>query len=66
MRNPMLKRRSKSQRPPKARTSEAPPQEAPVAANAIVPAEELSPEGVTPPAIDELAALDAGWDNLPS
>jgi hypothetical protein len=62
----MSKRRSRSQRPPKARTSEPPPQEPAVAQTRTPSPEGLPSESAASSATDELAALDAGWDNLTS
>ena len=58
-----MTRRSRSQRPQKTRNSEAPPpREAPAAAKTLdriaEPAQAPSAEVL----VDELAALDAGWD----
>jgi hypothetical protein len=61
----MSKRRTRSQRPSKApsRASEAPPQDVAAVANA---SSEAPPARVSmlPPESDELAALDAGWDDV--
>jgi hypothetical protein len=61
----MSKRRSRSQRPHKARNSEAPPQHLPVVARAHRTEELLSEPPAASPT-DELAELDAGWDQLMS
>jgi hypothetical protein len=58
-----MSRRSRSQRPPKARSSEAPVRDAPAAKKVAEGIAELSRETPAAP-IDELAALDAGWDEL--
>ena len=59
-----MARRSRSQRPRKARTSEAPAPEAPALAKAAEPGGPPTPEPAPTGPIDELAALDAGWDDL--
>jgi hypothetical protein len=60
-----MARRSRSQHPQKARPSEAPSQSEPVAhAAPQVEARSREPETAAP--IDEMAALDAGWDTLVS
>jgi hypothetical protein len=58
-----MSRRSRSQRPQKARHSEAPPAYVQTAAKAAEPVEERPREAAATP-IDELAAVDAGWDDL--
>jgi hypothetical protein len=62
----MSKRRSRSQRPQKARNSEAPPKHEPVVTRAGDPSEGRMSEPTAPSPTDELAALDAGWDQLMS
>jgi hypothetical protein len=58
-----MARRSRSQHPPKTRPSEGPSQEKPVAQPAQqVEARSHEPEAAAP--VDEMAALDAGWDTL--
>ncbi|HXN30804.1 MAG TPA: hypothetical protein VN894_03040 [Polyangiaceae bacterium] len=61
-----MARRSRSQRPPKVRNSEAPRQDLPPEAKTVDPIEERSQEPSAATPIDELAALDAGWDDLPA
>jgi hypothetical protein len=62
----MSKRRSRSQRPQKARNSEAPPKDVPVVARVANRSEEQLSETAAPSPTDELAELDAGWDQLVS
>jgi hypothetical protein len=62
----MSKRRSRSLRPEKARNSEPPAQKLQAAAAPTDHIEEHAPERVGPGPADELALLDAGWDELPS
>jgi hypothetical protein len=62
----MSKRRSRSQRPQKAGNSEAPPQNLPVVARAANRTEDLLSEPAAASPTDELAELDAGWDQLMS
>jgi hypothetical protein len=60
-----MARRSRSLHPQKARPSEAPSQDEPIAQAAPqVDARSREPETAAP--IDEMAALDAGWDKLVS
>ena len=59
----MSKRRSRSLRPEKARSSEPPVPKVP-AVHAADRAEDIAPEPAAAAPIDELAALDAGWDEL--
>jgi hypothetical protein len=66
IRNLMSKRRSKSQHPPKARSSEAPPPEVPVPTATVTHAAELASEPAATSATEELDAVDAGWDTLTS
>lgn len=58
----MSKRRS--QRPSKVRRSEAPPPDMPAAAPAPLNVEERPSAPPQAPPLDELSALDAGWDEL--
>jgi hypothetical protein len=59
-----MSRRSRSQRPRKAPSSEAPPRETPPATKAADPGHEPARVPVIAGPVDELAALDAGWDDL--
>jgi hypothetical protein len=59
-----MSRRSRSQRPQKARNSEAPAPDVPSAAKMAALDEDRSREPSVAPPLDELAALDAGWDDL--
>jgi hypothetical protein len=60
----MSRRRSRSQRPPKAGTSEAPAPKGAALSAAADSVEELAPEPASATPTDELAAVDAGWDEL--
>ncbi len=59
-----MSRRSRSQRPPKVRNSEAPRPEVPVVVKTADPVEERGREPSSAAPVDELAELDAGWDLL--
>jgi hypothetical protein len=59
-----MARRSRSQRPKKARTSDAPAAKAPAPAGSVAPSAPPARAAAPPGPIDELAALDAGWDDL--
>jgi hypothetical protein len=59
-----MSRRSRSQRPPKARSTETPVLEVPAGAKINDERDELSREPSAALPADELAALDAGWDDL--
>lgn len=60
-----MSRRSRSQRPQKARPSDVPVQAAPDTSKRSDPVMARETSGVVV-AVDELAALDAGWDELMS
>ncbi len=60
-----MSRRSRSNRPRKARGSEAPPPEAAVATKTVEPVDGLETRPAPSAPVDELAALDAGWDDPP-
>jgi hypothetical protein len=60
-----MSRRSRSQRPQKARPSDVPVREAPETPKVSEPVITRESSGVVV-AVDELAALDAGWDELMS
>jgi hypothetical protein len=59
-----MSRRSRSQRPPKVRNSEGPRPDVPVVAKTADPVEERGLEPSPAALVDELAELDAGWDDL--
>jgi hypothetical protein len=58
-----MARRSRSQHPRKTRNTEAPPpREGPAAAKTLDRVSEPAHAPSAEPLVDELAALDAGWD----
>jgi hypothetical protein len=60
-----MARRSRSQRPQKIRNSDAPAlREAPPAAKAVDGIRESSEVAAAAAPVDEMAALDAGWDEV--
>jgi hypothetical protein len=59
-----MSRRSRSQRPQKARNSEPPVAGVPAVPKAAETADGASEEPTASSLTDELAAVDAGWDKL--
>jgi hypothetical protein len=57
-----MARRSRSQRPQNTRNTEAPPREVPAPAKTIDRVAEPARAPSAQLLVDELAALDAGWD----